>query len=44
MQVVWNEDQYKKPKSDDYEWNGKTEGDAAVCNVGKRAFAAGDSF
>src|SRR5437867_1359751 len=26
MQSVWNGDQCKKYKSDDYEWNGKTEG------------------
>ena len=30
MQDIWNGDQCKKDKSDDYEWKGKTEGDAAV--------------
>ena len=43
MQGVWNLDQCEKDKSDDYEWNGKTEGDAAVCNVEQQgAFGAGD--
>ena len=37
-------DQYKKDKSDDYEWNGKTEGDAAVYSVGRGAFGTGVSF
>src|SRR6184192_469847 len=35
MQGVWNGDQCEKDKSDDYEWNGKTEGDAAVYSVGR---------
>jgi len=29
MQGVWKGDQCKKDKSDDFEWNGKTEGNAA---------------
>src|SRR2546425_6134451 len=35
MQGVWNGDQCEKYKSDDYEWNGKTEGDAAMYSVGR---------
>ena len=43
MQGVWNEDQCKKDKSDDYEWNGKTGGNAAVYYVRQGAFGADDS-
>src|SRR3989442_12427411 len=35
MQGGWNGDHCEKDKSDDYEWNGKTEGDAAVYSVGQ---------
>ena len=38
------ESNVKKYKSDDYEWNGKTEGDAAVCSVGRGAFGTGVSL
>src|SRR3989442_628777 len=44
MQGVWNGDQREKDKSDDYEWNGKTEGGAAVYSVGRGAFGSGVSF
>ena len=44
MQDVWNGDQCKKDKSDDYKWNSKTEGDAAVYNVEQGAFGAGNTF
>ena len=44
MQGVWKRDQSKKDKSDDHEWNGKTEGDAAVYNAEQGAFGAADSF
>ena len=44
MQGVWNGGQRNIDKSDDYEWNGKTEGDAAVYNIEQRAFGAGVSF
>ena len=44
MQGVWNGDQRKKDKSDDYELNCKTERDATVYNIEQRASGAGVSF
>ena len=41
---LWNGDQCKKEKNDDYKWNDKTEGDAAVYYVRQGAFEAGESF
>ena len=41
---LWNRDQCQKDKSNDYDWNRKTEGDEAVYDVEQGAFGAGDTF